>query len=419
MVNRNPLKCDACGTRIVTRTSIGHGDSQVHSFPCPTCGVGITYKVILDQQNSGIDYESGPENATWVGSVDGSEPEVTFDSELLLPNYALSTPALTPFIAAASFLRDIPTFQRHEAVRLHWRKQIWPETSRLPVHFQNENWDLFDAEAKKIGQEPAEDSAAARLDLLRHVYDLPFGWMLYPDSGRKSRVQQRIALARAKEGELVAQLAYDYLKSGRLAELWRQLQQFHQQFVRDFPYLSPVLQARIYWRDAEPDLTQCVVCDKRFPELKPLYIDAFETFARLSVVAIGFEAIIFHGRLAIPTRRRSLDLAAFEKLPTANKPNHLKNYPIDDLFSPYLETSLRNGIGHNAARYDAALDEVVCIQQDGGNLAEERVHYTVFCHRVLEAASALFHSEPYFFALLEEIGGRLGAAPNKALQVIG
>ena len=369
--------------------------------------MGITYKVILDQQNAGIAYDHDPENASWINSEEGSELEVTFDSELLLPRYALTTRFLTPFIAATGFLQDIPTFQRHEAVRLHWRKKIWPETSRLPVHYQNENWKLFDTEAKKIGQEAAEDSVAARLDLLRQVYDLPFGWMLYPDSGRKSRIRQRIALARAKEEDLVARMADEYLKSGRLAELWRQLQEFHQQFVRDFPYLSPVLQARLYWRDPDPDLTQCVVCDKRFPELKPLYIDAFETFARLSVVAIGFEAIIFHGGLSIPTRKGSLDLAGFEKLPTANKPEHLNKYPIDDLFSPYLDTGLRNGIGHNAARYDAALDEVVSIKQAGATLVEDRVNYTVFCHRVLEAASALFHSEQYFFALLEEIGGKL------------
>jgi hypothetical protein len=68
-----------------------------------------------------------------------------------------------------------------------------------------------------------------------------------------------------------------------------------------------------------------VVCDKRLPDLKPLYIDAFGTLARLSVIAIALEAIIHHSSLKIPTKKNSLDLWSFEKLANANKPDHLAN----------------------------------------------------------------------------------------------
>src|SRR5262249_15266542 len=119
MVNRNTLECQACSTRIITRTAIGHGDSQVHSFPCPNCGVGITYRIILDQKNVSIEYDQKPENARWLDSEEGAEHQVTFDTELLLPRDALSTPFLTPFIAASPLFRDMRTFQRQEAVRLH------------------------------------------------------------------------------------------------------------------------------------------------------------------------------------------------------------------------------------------------------------------------------------------------------------
>lgn len=407
MVDRNTLECEACRTRIVTRTAIGHGDSQVHSFPCPECGVGITYKVLLDQRNAGLEYDPNPDNARWIDSEEGAQHEVTFDAELLLPRYALTTPYLTPFIAATGFLRDIATFQRQEAIRLHWRKNIWPITRRLPIHYQNENLELFEADARKIEQKPEDGSTLAMLALLRRVYDLPFGWMLYSDGERRSRIQQRVALARSISPQLIGDLARQYLQSGRIVELWRQLQEFHNSFVCDFPYLSPLLQAKLYWRESPTDLTPYVVCDKRFPELKPLYIDSFETLARLSVVAIGLETIIHHSSLEIPTKRTSLDLWSFENLANANKPDHLRKYPIDDLFSPHLDTTLRNGIGHNAARYDAASDEVICIKQVSSKLVEERLNYTVFCDQVLGLASVPFHSEGYFFSLVEEVGGRL------------
>lgn len=407
MVDRNTLECEACGTRIVTRTAIGHGNSQIHSFPCPRCRVGITYRVLLDQRNAGLEYDPNPENAKWIDSEKGAKHEVTFCAELLLPRYALTTPHLTPFIAACGFIRDILTFQRQEAVRLHWRKNIWPVASRLPIHYENENWNLFDADARKIQQKPNKKSTLARLALLRRVYDLPFNWLLYDAGGRRGRIQQRVALARSISPKLIADLARQYLESGRLLELWRQLQEFHNSFVCDFPYLSPLLQAKQYWRESPTDLTPYVVCDKRFPELKLLYIDAFETLARLSVIAIALEAIIHHSSLAIPKKKGSVDLWSFEKLANANKPDHLSKYPIDDLFSPHLDTTLRNGIGHNAARYDAALDEVICIKQSSSKLIEERLNYTVFCDRVIGLSSVVFYSEDYFFSLLEEVGGTL------------
>lgn len=407
MVKRHTLECHACGARTVTRTAIGHGDSQVHSFPCPGCGVGITYRVVLDQHEIRVEYDPKPENAKWLASEEGARYEVTFDSELLLPRYALTIPHLTPFIATAGFFRDIPKFQRQEAVRLHWRTNVWPIVNRLRVHYEAENWNLFDDDAKKLGDKPDGDTRLSRLNVLRRAHDVPLRWLLYPDSSGHARIAQRIALAKSISPQLVADLASQYLQTGRMAELWRQLHEFHGSLVRDFPFVSPMLQPKLYWRESPADLTSFVVCDKRFVELKPMYIDTFETFARMSVIAIACETIIHHSALTIPTRKGLVDLWSFEKLANANKPDHLDKYPITDLFSPYLDTALRNGIGHNAARYDAATDVVMWVKGTQGSLREEGVPYTVFCDRVLELASALARCESYFYFLLGEVEGTL------------
>ena len=72
-----------------------------------------------------------------------------------------------------------------------------------------------------------------------------------------------------------------------------------------------------------------------------------------------------------------------------------------------MDTSLRNGIGHNSAKYNPSKDEVVCIQQSGTALLEDPIHYTIFCDKVLELASVLFYSEEYFYALLINADGIL------------
>ncbi len=61
MTVRKPVICVSCDSKIVTRTQIGHKDMQKHSFPCPTCGVVITFIMDLDQKNVGYKFRD-PEN---------------------------------------------------------------------------------------------------------------------------------------------------------------------------------------------------------------------------------------------------------------------------------------------------------------------------------------------------------------------
>lgn len=388
MTNRVTLECDSCGTRIITRTQIGWGDSQIHSFPCPVCDIGITYKVILDQKKITVKYDPKPENAHWVESEIGANYVVNFNAELLIPKYAITHPFLSSFISVCHHFKNWPTFQRQELARLNWRKNIWPITKRLPIHYENGNWNLFDSNAAKIGESPKENSVLSRLALLRNIYDVPFSWMLYPDDSRLARIKQRIALASSISPTLMNKITSDFHGSGRVKEIWRQLNHFHNTFVECFPYVSPLLQPKIYWKQSE-NLMAYVVCDKRFGPLKNLYIECFETFCRLSVIALSFEAIILYQKLEIPTKKGSIDLWSFEKLPNANKGGHLIKFPIADLFVPFMDTSLRNGIGHNSAKYNPSKDEVVCIQQSGTALLEDPIHYTIFCDKVLELASVL------------------------------
>ena len=417
MINRKPLDCDACATRVIVRTQIGHADEQVHSFACPGCGVPITYQVLLDQESAGIKYCEKPDNATWVDSEDGALHSATFDPEYLIHKDILisaidlglgPTSAFPlPFLMTHSYFEDIGNFQAHEAWRLHWRKEYWPVVRRLPVHFENQNWNKLVSEAESIGMQPDDESAWGALDLLVRTYVLSFSAMLYAEGNRTERIAQRIVLARSVSPELYRELATAYRDTGRMRDLWRQLQDFHAAFVNRFRFLSPLLQPARYWKEPAANLNDYVVCDKRFAELKSLYVDSFETFARLSVIAVGIESIIHHRALHFPTRKGTMDLWEFEKLKNANKPDHLRKYPIDDLFSPYLDATIRNGIGHNSSRYDGRDDAVVCVRQFGARTTESKIHYTEFCHRVLELSSVLFHTEPYFFALLAECGGVL------------
>lgn len=114
MINRRHLKCVSCGTRVVTRTGIGHGTIQKHKFPCPSCKVEIGFVLHLDQEAASLKYDE-PTNAAWVDGDDESPPTVLFYPELMIPR-GLSFP-LSPFVATSGNFKDLLEYQGFEAAR--------------------------------------------------------------------------------------------------------------------------------------------------------------------------------------------------------------------------------------------------------------------------------------------------------------
>jgi hypothetical protein len=62
-------------------------------------------------------------------------------------------------------------------------------------------------------------------------------------------------------------------------------------------------------------------------------------------------------QLYLNTRLRELTAAGLSA-PNGSKPDMLKQLKIADLFVPFIDNKLRNGIGHNSAHYDVATDSI-------------------------------------------------------------
>jgi len=74
---------------------------------------------------------------------------------------------------------------------------------------------------------------------------------------------------------------------------------------------------------------------------------------------------------------------------------------------PFLDTELRNGIGHHAARYDSQSDSVVCVKAGGGKLQSKSIPYTEFCRKVISMVSRLSVVEIYLDSAIIALGGRI------------
>src|SRR5262245_35268287 len=143
MTVRRPLVCISCDSKIVTRTQIGHKDMQKHSFPCPTCGVVISYVLDLNQQKGSYKYRE-PENGKWADDEAGAVKTLTFSDEIVVP--ASMPDFVSPFIATWGRY-DPMEYRQDESLRQLFVRRIFQYAERCRIHFERSNWELFDKES--------------------------------------------------------------------------------------------------------------------------------------------------------------------------------------------------------------------------------------------------------------------------------
>jgi hypothetical protein len=312
---------------------------------------------------------------------------------------------ISPFIATVHNIENLEAYTDEERKRANWIGGQWAYCERLMIHLERGNDRLFDQEAKSAPVDKPR-SRLERLTPLWRVMDGAFNYFTVTKRGARSMIEQRIALSQSIDDSLFEQFAHEYLASERLSSIWHQLKMIRRKFVQCYPYLSPLVQM-LYWKPVYQDLNGIRLSEKRFDDLRQVYVDSYETLCKLLTIAIACEAIIFHRELAIPTRKRQLSPWDFEALPNGQKPEILAQFPIGPLFADVLDSKLRNGIGHHSAHFVAESDEVLYNEFHGTNKKERRLSYTAFAQRVLETFSAVELASKYFWAILIRVDGVL------------
>ncbi len=399
MVVRNTLRCSSCGSKIITRTQIGHRDRQDHSFLCPKCGISISYTLDLDQKKASWSFRD-PKNAKWVKSEKGAITTLAFSDEIPVPE---NLEVFSPFIATFHNFGDrFEEYRKDEGLRVAFVKDLFDYGERCMVHFERENWKLFDRESPPVAGE--ELTPRIRLIHLYNFITAGFSKFTLNRRAEHERIFQRLTLARTIAPDLFSELSERYLDTGRIRKLWIEIRAVRRSFIESYNHVQPLFQL-YYWRKESQDLSAFSLSDKRFGVLRQLYVDCFETLCRLLVVAIGIEAIIHHKALEIPTNKGRVTLDEYERLKNANKIDHLKRYPIEDLFVPCLDSDFRNGIGHNSAHYVQDRDAIVLYDIKNPGTPKKAVGYTAFCDKMIRQVSAFELAAMYHHQLHIYLGG--------------
>jgi hypothetical protein len=381
VINRRYIECSTCGARAMTRTAIGHSDWQEFAFPCPKCGVEIRFGMKLDQQKPDFTYDF-LNGANWLD--DGTNHEVQhiqyLDGENLIPKDMRG--GFSPFLATSMLLKDPIEFLKERDLRFFASQQIWPKLKQLRIHIDRKSEGLFDKLAREFGYDEKlltwRDRLAAELMLL-----LRYGLLFRPfTSAEEAFIYQRINLAESIIGRNLPDLIRDLNDAYGHEMLAAEYERIRDAFAHVYPSVSAVYQP-LYWPGGKYSVDDYSLAEKRFRDLKPLYIDCFETFCRVSVIAAAIEGVIRCGSVVIPTRKGQMTVPEFYATNNGSKPAVRKNLPLAYIFVPFIDHKLRNGIGHNSAAYDVKTDTVSYSNRSAKGITNHRLSYIRFCETVV------------------------------------
>jgi hypothetical protein len=383
MVIRSAIQCISCESKFITRTQVRHKERQEHSFPCPRCGITLSFVLDLDQQKAGFKFRE-PKNAKWIDSEEGALETLTFSDEILVP---IEIGAMfSPHLSTIGNYEDFEKYRKDEGLRQLFLGKILPYAERCRVHFEKGNWTLFDKESPSLNNEAR--TVRGRLIDLSNALHVGFSKFTVNTPGQYNRVLQRLAYAQSTSPELFSKLASNFTSNGNTLRLRKEIAIARATFAEGYPAIQPLYQIN-HWKQRFRNLDAVRLSDKRFGLLCQIYIDCFETMCRLMVPAMGIEMIIDHRSLEIPTKKGSMTLDDFERLVNASKREHIRKWPIEDLFVPLIDTDLRNGVGHNSVHFDKESDQIVLYDSKGAGKASRILGYTDFCDRVVRVFSGL------------------------------
>ena len=259
--------------------------SEEHKFPCPKCGVEIGFVLNLDQEAATLNYED-PTNAHWVDVDEDGAASILFYPEVMIPR-DLQHP-LSPFVATLGNFKDIQEYQGSEASRRHVKDKVWPVLQRVYVHYENGSLELMKKEVAQIvigfqsDLKDEEDRAGWLMHTTKHYFDL-----FVAEPARSHDLGKMMARAAVTHEAALRNLAEQYISSGRMAALWKELKSVRRQFMELYESLLPILMVRRHWREDRQDITEYELSVKNFEDLKGFYIDCVETSFRLLVIGLA------------------------------------------------------------------------------------------------------------------------------------
>ena len=262
-------------------------------------------------------------------------------------------------------------------------EHFWPQIDKLILHFRREQWDLFDKQHNELLKKNEKFTSITQRKIALYQALENYCKLFRPaDVSPYKLIDDRINLAIGTSSSAIDDLAKYYAAKNKSIEIDNQIQDIRRRWVKIYYAVEPIYIA-IYWNPEQYKLADYTLAQKRFDELKSIYIDCFETFCRISVIAAGIEGIIATKTASVPKAKGTLTLEQFDTMSNGSKSDILRKLAIADLFVPFIDHRLRNGIGHHAAHYDVIRDKIDFTIENRKGIQVFEISYIAFCDKVV------------------------------------
>jgi hypothetical protein len=353
----------------------------------------------VDQHRPSFDYTL-IKNGKWVANETASQFELRFDSENLCSR---SGGQMMPFLETVFLARDVEKSRERFGRQFSAVRTGWPVIEKMLVHEGNENLELFNRCLPELGAKKTAESNIEMAAILMSILDQFSSEFLLDEGHARQRIIALIEKASSKEARMRDALAH-YQSEQRLNSLWQELTAIRRGWGKVYFMVAPIYWG-LSWDPAKASLDDYTLCQKRFEDLRSFFVDCFETFCRLSVVAAGFEGVAEIGQFAIPSHARARPVADLEIMPNGNKHTLLTPLRHGDIFVPFIDAKLRNGVGHNSAHYDVTTDTIAYRNHSPSRGIEDlSISYVRFCEKLVRLYGQLESCAPliHFMRMREE-----------------
>lgn len=403
MVNRTYFKCKSCETALACRTQVGHGREQTYLFPCPICGVDLGYSLVIDQQKLTLKYADLLNLDEYVG---GTEPGhlLTFASDFLVdkvPSVGAEQTPLTPFMANLGLAYDRERYLKLRSIRKQAAEDFWPSLQRARIHQRKGDVKKFHAELLAIGGvDPASKLRESDMpQVIAECIEMFEGLFSSENGHERKLVDERIAEANRISSKDVEELKAYYVNENRGEELFDELRNLDRQWVDLYAFFAP-LEIVDCTDDVQTLVNHYTLSEKPLARLKAFYSDCFESLGRLLNIAAAYEGICLGTGVGMPSKSRLIPLAELVNAANGTKAELMASMPYWSIVEGHFDSKLRNGIGHNSWRYDAASDTIHYQNQSQSKGRQDfSMAYLDFCIRTRK----LFHCVTFFAKYLHSV----------------
>lgn len=245
-------------------------------------------------------------------------------------------------------------------IRRKVTEDFWPRLHRAETHRKRNYRDKFDIELSAIDAGAVIDSfpTGTMAEILAEGFEKFEACFSSSLESYRELVAERIQKAREVNPMAVELLREFYAQEDRADHLYQQLRLIDKQWVELYSFFEP-LEIVDCLEDPTKKLSDdYTLSEKPLERLKALYSDCFETAGRILVLAGSYEGIIRGHGVGVPSRRRLVPPAEFERTPNGSKPDLVSSMPFWQILAGSFDSKLRNGIGHHSWRYEAVTDTI-------------------------------------------------------------